>query len=216
MWMKMLRAPGLPNRRCLTSGRNNSWAAGSEHAGAAVRRKILCRAKESGTVRADSGKTTMVQCPARFIFCFTIVASLTLASAENWPGWRGPRGDGTSLETNAPVHWMSRPRFGANLNIFWKTEIPGDGHASPIVWADRIFTVSARLDHQDRILLCVDGATGKIRWEKTVLESPLEKKHSLNSYASSTPVSDGKQVYVAFLDRQEMVVAAYDFEGNQK
>jgi outer membrane protein assembly factor BamB len=139
-----------------------------------------------------------------------LMATLSLASAENWPGWRGPRGDGTSLETNAPTHWI------ATNNIFWKTEIPGDGHASPIVWGDRVFTVSARLEREDRALFCLDRGTGKILWQKTVLHSSLEKKHTLNSYASSTPTTDGEQVYVAFLDRQEMVVAAYDFEGNQK
>src|SRR5205807_5544748 len=98
----------------------------------------------------------------------------------------------------------------------WKTEIPGEGHASPIVWGDRICTVSARLDHQDRILLCLDRRTGRILWQKTVLESPLERKHSLNSHASSTPTTDGELVYVAFLDRTEMLVAAYDFDGNQR
>jgi outer membrane protein assembly factor BamB len=65
-------------------------------------------------------------------------------------------------------------------------------------------------------LLCLDRGTGQILWHKTVLQSPLEKKHSLNSYASSTPTTDGHQVYVAFLDHEEMVVAAYDFDGNQK
>ena len=139
-----------------------------------------------------------------------LIASLPLASAENWPGWRGPRGDGTSLETNAPIHWS------ATSNLVWTAEIPGDGHASPIVWGDRVFTVSVRLDRQDRVLLCLDRGTGQILWHKTVLQSPLEKKHSLNSYASNTPATDGEQVYVAFLDRQEMVVAAYDFGGNQK
>jgi len=135
---------------------------------------------------------------------------LPLAFAENWPGWRGPRGDGTSLETNAPIHWH------AASNILWKVEIPGTGHASPIVWGNRVFTVSAELDLQDRVLLCLDRKSGRIHWQKTVLQSPLEKKHSLNSYASSTPATDGERVYVAFLDRQEMVVAAYDFDGNLK
>src|SRR5437667_7863194 len=139
-----------------------------------------------------------------------LVASLQSASAENWPGWRGPRGDGTSLETDAPIHW------GAASNVVWKTEIPGNGHASPIVWGDRLFTVSALLDQQERVLLCLSRKNGKILWHESVLQSPLEKKHSLNSYASSTPGTDGRQVYVAFLDRQEMVVAAYDLEGNQK
>lgn len=130
--------------------------------------------------------------------------------AENWPAWRGPRGDGTSLETSVPVHWS------AASNVVWKTAVPGVGHASPIVWGDRIFTVSALTDNQDRVLLALDCSTGKIRWQKTVVQSPLEPKHKLNSYASSTPATDGQLVYATFLDSKEIVVAAYDFDGNRK
>jgi len=50
-------------------------------------------------------------------------------------------------------------------------------------------------------------------WQKTVLTAPLEGKHSLNSFASSTSATDGQSVYVAFLDRDQMFVAAYDFQG---
>src|SRR5579862_311425 len=57
--------------------------------------------------------------------------------AEDWPAWRGPRGDGTSLETNVTIHWTS------TNNVLWKTALPGEGHASPIVFGDRVFTVSA-------------------------------------------------------------------------
>ena len=49
-------------------------------------------------------------------------------NAENWPVWRGPRGDGTSLETKVPTKWS------ATNNIHWKTELPGIGHASPVVF----------------------------------------------------------------------------------
>src|SRR5262245_20322668 len=114
--------------------------------------------------------------------------------AENWPAWRGPRGDGTSLEKNVPVHWSS------TSNIVWKTEIPGTGHASPVVWNGRIFLVTALLDQEQRALLCLDRQSGEILWQKTVFTSPLERKHTLNSFASSTPANDGELVYVAFLD----------------
>jgi outer membrane protein assembly factor BamB len=136
-------------------------------------------------------------------------APLALA-AENWPCWRGPRLDGTSVEKKMPSHWS------ASSNVAWKTELPGIGHASPVVWNDRVFIVSALPAEQDRDLLCLDRATGRLLWQKTVVNSPMEKKHSLNSHASSTPATDGKLVYVAFLDRNEMVVAGYDFAGNQK
>jgi len=140
----------------------------------------------------------------------TAVALPLAVSAENWPCWRGPRLDGTSSEKNLPIRWT-----GAS-NIVWKTALPGIGHASPIVWEDSVFVVTSIADKEARDLLCIDRPTGNLRWQKTVITSPLERKHNLNSHASSTPATDGKLVYVAFLDRAEMVVAAYDFRGNQK
>src|SRR5205814_930427 len=125
-------------------------------------------------------------------------------------GWRGPRGDGTSLEKNVPTTWS------VTKNILWKTELPGQGHASPIVWENKIFTVTCLPDSQERVLLCLDRNEGKILWQQTVLKSSLERKHSLNSHASSTPATDGKLVYVSFLDRDQMLAAAYDFDGKQK
>ena len=135
-----------------------------------------------------------------------LILSLNL-SAENWPGWRGPRGDGTSLEKNIPTEWS------ATKNILWKTPIPGKGHASPIVWGDRIFLVTCEEEKQERLLHCVDRTNGKVLWKRTVVKSPLERVHRLNSRASSTPATDGTRVYVSFLDQKEMVVAAYDFTG---
>jgi hypothetical protein len=142
--------------------------------------------------------------------CLALFLSAQWAVAENWPGWRGPRGDGTSLETNVPVKWS------VEENLEWKTELPGLGHASPIVCRDRVFTVTCVPETEARLLLCLDLRTGKILWQQTVLTTPLEKKHRLNSHASSTPATDGNLVYVAFLDVQQMVVAAYDFAGKQR
>jgi len=129
--------------------------------------------------------------------------------AENWPGWRGPRGDGTSLEKNVPIRWSG------TQNIVWKVPIPGKGHASPIVWGRHIFVVTAIKEKKQRILLCLDRKDGKILWQRVVLEAPLERINSLNSYASSTPATDGQRVYISFLDRDKMFIAAYDFDGNR-
>jgi hypothetical protein len=139
-----------------------------------------------------------------------VAALLVLAgatTAENWPCWRGPRLDGTSLETNLPGRWTLAS------NLVWKTPVPGSGHASPIVWEDRVFTVSALPETQERLLLCFDRRAGHLLWQRTVVKAPLEPKHDLNSYASSTPATDGQRVYVSFLDGKEMLAAAYDFEG---
>jgi len=145
---------------------------------------------------------------ARLFLAITLVLAVSsVLYAENWPGWRGPRGDGTSLEKNVPVKWS------ADENIQWKAPIPGKGHASPIVWQDRIFLVTAIENKKQRALLALDRENGRILWQRTVLTSPLERIHKLNSHASSAPVTDGEKIYVSFLDRDKMFVAAYDFQG---
>ena len=84
------------------------------------------------------------------------------------------------------------------------------------MWEDRVFAVSAIPEAQERLLVCLDRRTGKQLWRQTVLTAPLERKHSLNSFASSTPATDGELVYVAFLDGKEMFVATYDFDGRRR
>ncbi len=132
-----------------------------------------------------------------------------VARGENWPGWRGPRGDGSSLEQNVPIKWS------ATENIAWKTLLPGEGHSSPIVWGDRIFLTTALKETQERLLLCLEAPTGKLLWQQTVLRGPLEAKNAENSYASATPTTDGQRVYVTFLDGKDVIVAAHDFSGKQ-
>ena len=94
-----------------------------------------------------------------------------------------------------PVKWNGK----TGENIAWKTAIPGAGHASPIIWNDRIFTVSTIEDKGERVLFCLNRDNGAIRWRKTVFKAPLETIHRLNSRASSTPSTDGKLVYATFL-----------------
>jgi outer membrane protein assembly factor BamB len=139
-----------------------------------------------------------------------LLALAGLARAEDWPQWRGPRLDGTSAETNVPLHWSG------TSNVLWKTPLPGLGHASPIVAGSRVFTVSAVPESQERVLLAIDRESGKLLWQRGVLKAPLERKHALNSHASSTPACDGESVFVAFLDVNQMLVAAYDLDGKQQ
>lgn len=131
------------------------------------------------------------------------------SQAENWPGWRGPRGDGTCTEKNIPTNWDP-------AGALWKTELPGKGHASPIVWGDRVFTVTGLTATKERVLLCLDSNTGDILWQQTVVQGPLEKLHKENSYASGTPATDGKRVYVTFRVGDEIIVAAHDFVSGRQ
>ena len=146
---------------------------------------------------------------------FTILITSLLSSlvgpaqAESWPGWRGPREDGTCIEPNVPTDWDP-------ADAIWKAEIPGQGHASPIVWGDRVCTVTALPATQDRVLLCLDRSSGKALWQRTVVQGPLEKIHNENSYASSTPATDGQRVFVTFRVGDRIAVAAHDLaDGKQ-
>ena len=144
-----------------------------------------------------------------FILLLLIMNDMSVTQAQNWPGWRGPNGDGTSMETNLPVKWDSI------TNVLWKIPVPGVGHSSPIVWKDKLFMVTALIEKQEKVLLCYDCKNGNLLWQKTMLNSAFEPKHDNNSYASGTPTTDGTLVYASFLDGKDVVVAAFDFKGKQ-
>jgi outer membrane protein assembly factor BamB len=153
----------------------------------------------------------------------------------NWPQWRGPEGLGVSPETDLPWQWT------ASENVAWKTAIPGRGHSSPVVWGDRVFLTTAiegdvvpgkkavthTIDGQEFIhpdsvgadrkhalkVLAIDADSGRILWERTAWEGvPWDARHRKASFASPTPVTDGRAVY-AFFGSEGLY--AYDFEGKQ-
>lgn len=129
-------------------------------------------------------------------FATLLLATGLSAFGEDWPQWRGPRLDGTSLDKGFPSKLD-------NGTLLWKTELPGEGHASPIVWKDKVFTVASVAESEERVLLCLDRSTGSLLWKSVVLRAPLENIHRLNSRASSTPATDGERIYTAFLDNSE-------------
>jgi len=151
-----------------------------------------------------------------------------LIRAENWPGWRGPSGDGVSNGKGIPTKWSSTE------NIAWRIAIPGEGHSSPIVWGDKVFLTSSLTEKNRRILLCLDRLSGQTVWQRDVVQSPPETIHRLNSRASGTPATDGRQVYVTFMRAEgnrviapnvgserlitpgKIIVAAYNLDGNEK
>jgi hypothetical protein len=133
----------------------------------------------------------------------------TPVPAGNWPQWRGPNGDGFSDETGIPFRW------GPKKNVVWKTRIPGVGHSSPIVWGEAIFLTTAQPDSEERQLLKINVRTGNVQWQRTAVTAPYEHTHRENSYASSTPATDGRHVFVSFQDDDRVNLQCYDFSGNK-
>jgi outer membrane protein assembly factor BamB len=208
---------------------------------------------------------------------------------DNWPQWRGPLATGVAPHGNPPTEWSE------TKNIKWKVEIPGRGSASPIVWGDRIYILTAiktdrtaeedpgtaaqrgaspirlvateqpvqlaqredRAEESERdresardgqgdrprdgdrrgrggfgrggfgrggfggqkptnfhefVVLCIDRNTGKTIWQRTASEAiPHEGHHQTGSFASASPITDGKQLYVSFGSRG---LYCFDLDGN--
>ncbi len=145
----------------------------------------------------------------RFV-CILFLAALALISfnsalAENWPGFRGPTRQGVSHEKDVPVEWSQ------TSNIVWKTQIPGESWSSPIVFDDRVFVTTATDEGASFRLLCLNRLTGSVLWNKQVHRQKPGHRQKFNSYASSTPVTDGRYIYVVAFDG---TIAAVSNEGS--
>lgn len=145
-----------------------------------------------------------------------LVLGLGTADAqENWPQFRGPGARGIGESPRLPLAW------DRETNLEWRTEIPGRGWSSPVVWGDRIFLTTAVSEgepeapkkglyfggdrpepsphrHHWRVL-CLDWKDGRVLWNTEVKSAaPLTPVHVKNTYASETPTTDGERVYALF------------------
>ncbi len=135
--------------------------------------------------------------------------------ADDWPQFRGPSGLGYTTEKNLPVTWGSE-------NVLWKAPLVGEGHASPIVWGERLFITTVRWPDgkqdpkviPEHHVLCYSTPDGKLLWDTMIDPGPWRRDDFRSGpgggYASQTPASDGKHVFVLF---SSSVMAALDFDG---
>lgn len=134
-----------------------------------------------------------------------LLALTSLATAQDWPEFRGPDKQGNSAATGLPTVWNP----GLNKNVVWKAELPGIGWSSPVMVGDKIYLTTAvpvggeEKAVVDRSLraLCVSATDGKVVWDKEVFPqtaSTAPNIHKKNSHASPTPVFDAEKLYVHF------------------
>src|ERR1044071_4200900 len=115
----------------------------------------------------------------------TFVALSTLAGAADnvsWPQFRGPNSTGIGVG-KPPVS------FGPEQNVLWKAPV-GAGLSSPIIWQGRIYLTEFNAQSKQFSTLCLDRATGKELWRRSVVADQVEKVHEISSPAGSTPVTD--------------------------
>jgi outer membrane protein assembly factor BamB len=127
---------------------------------------------------------------AAFAACLTLAAGAT--RGENWPGFRGPTGQGVSTEKDLPSEW------GPGNNVAWTADLPGEGWASPIVWDNHVFLTAAIHDGTSCHILAFDRDTGRRLWDTEVFQQNTPRKQERNSLATPTPVTDGQHVYAFF------------------
>jgi outer membrane protein assembly factor BamB len=156
------------------------------------------------------------------------------SSGDFWPTWRGPDRTGAAKKGNPPVNWSETE------NIKWKVEVLGESISSPIIWENKIFYLTAIKtsesaeagSQQDSAgggrrslsqppsgvykfdIVCMDRSNGNTLWQKTAREElPHQGHHATSSFASYSPVTDGKLIWAGFGSHG---VYCYDMDGNQK
>lgn len=135
------------------------------------------------------------------------LSNALVASADDWPAWRGNSGSGYSGEQSFPLTW------GPETNVHWKRLVPGVGYSSPIVWKDNIILTYADVAGQTRHVMAIDRESGNTLWDTIVATGPIESMHHDNSPASATPITDGNGIYVVFCIDGHLKVISLDFAG---
>ncbi len=187
------------------------------------------------------------------------------ADERYWPQWRGPNFDGVAPIGNPPIEWSE------TKNVAWKVETPGSGYATPVIWGDLIFILSAvpsaagdlsptsdsagATNHEavgtvggdapidpdlrgqptqqrgqrqrrggrrqaeplqaiDFTVMAMSRADGSLVWSEVARhETPHEGKQVNNSWASSSAITHGENVFAFFGSRG---LYAYDMSGNRQ
>jgi len=128
------------------------------------------------------------------VLALLILAAAPAARGQEWPGFRGPDGQGHSSERGLPAEWNE------SKNVVWKTRVPGIGWSSPVVGGGRVWLTSAA-DEGDIVLRVlafdVEGGREVVNAELFRLKNAREINPK-NSFASPTPVLEGDRVYVHF------------------
>jgi len=130
-------------------------------------------------------------------------------SDADWPWWRGPSGDARAAGSEEPP-----VRFGPSENVLWKAAIAGRGHASPIVWGQRVLVATADEAAGTQSLVCLDRTTGEPMWTTALHTGGLMDKHGKNTHASPTPACDGRRIYLPLANSGSLWLSAVDLDGN--
>ncbi|HSU57511.1 MAG TPA: PQQ-binding-like beta-propeller repeat protein [Candidatus Dormibacteraeota bacterium] len=132
---------------------------------------------------------------------------------RNWPGFRGPDGNGFAAVSNLPSAWDVKTGAG----IAWNIPSPAPGYNSPVVWQNRLYC--SGVQDTERLVFCFNTGSGQVLWRSALPRGTSSRlpgttstasESSPNPLASSTIVTDGQRVYAFFGDG---ALAAFSLEG---
>jgi len=127
--------------------------------------------------------------------------------SQEWTRFHGPNGTGIS-PTKMPTSWTDK-------DYEWKLQLPGQGHSSPALWGNKLFTTCADHDKAIQYFLCVNAISGKVLWKKKH-QSKNYHIHKFSSYASATPAANEKFVIFTWTTKESDIMLCMDHEGNEK
>lgn len=122
-----------------------------------------------------------------------LLLALTASAADNWPQFRGPKGNGSTDADKLPLTWSE------TNHVKWKTAIHGRSWSSPVIWGKQVWVTSATEDGLKLYAICVDRDSGKIIHDLKLFEVAKQTDiRKYNTYASPTPVIEDGRLYVTF------------------
>ena len=147
----------------------------------------------------------MVVVSALLCCAASTVAEDAVTGPADWPRWRGHSGDGAGGSQRFPHQWSEQ-------DWAWTSRLPGNGHASPVVWRQRIYTASADEAAAGRFVSCHATADGRLLWQREI-PGPIEPHHAQNSSASGSVTADEGGVYWLWATKEQLRCEAFSHEG---
>ncbi|MEO2019428.1 MAG: PQQ-binding-like beta-propeller repeat protein [Fuerstiella sp.] len=130
---------------------------------------------------------------------------------NDWPWWRGPAGNNVTASATAPTQWSE------SKNIVWKRKVPGRGHGSPTVVADKIFLCTADEAAEKQYVLCFSRATGEQLWQTEIHSGGFPASggmHRKSTHANCTVGCDGTSLFVGFLNNEHVWATSLTLDGD--
>jgi outer membrane protein assembly factor BamB len=138
------------------------------------------------------------------LWTLAALSSFSLASAQEWPRFRGPNGSGSARNADLPSS------FGPKENLRWRTPLVA-GHSSPVLGDGTLFLTGA--DEQSLVVLCLEQGSGAVRWEQRLERARKQEVFPANGSATPSPTTDGKNVYAFF---PELGLISFDAQGKER